>query len=1077
MRLLVGFARVVRRIVHPLHVPGDTRASAAIVTGGPGADDRALPSRVSRPAPMPRLPALAPFALAAALLAAARPHPAHAQRLTRPERAWTTFETGHFRVHAPREHAAWGRHIAERMEAVRAAERRTIGFVPTAVTDVVIDDPSADPNGSAYPFLDGPAVFLWPTPPGPRAFIGNSRSWGELLAVHEFAHVAHLTRPSRNRWQRVWRSLLPGRIGPVATRSPRWVTEGYATYVEGALTGTGRPHGALRAGLLRQWALEGALPGYDAMSGTGSGFLAGNFAYLMGSAYLEWLAAQRGDSTLPALWRRLSARRNRSFDEAFAGVWGEGPRTLHGRFTAQVTAAAFAARARLDSAGLVEGTLVQRLARGTGDPAVSADGRRLAVALAGGPDGPGRLVIWRAGAEAARDTAADSAFARADRRLLRRDPEDVAPVRLFPPPRTTVATLPAVHGRTHQDPRWLRDGRLLVWRDEPTPDGVLRPDLFLWDTAGARPLRRVTHGANVRQGDPSPDGGAAAAVRCAGGTCDLVRVDLATGAVTTLRAGTLDSVWQRPRWSPDGTRLVAGLQANGRWRVVLLDPGAPGAAPRPLGPADDAERYDAAFAADGRRVAYVSEAGGIANVVAASLDVPGVEAPLTRTTSAAFAPVAASGGTAATDGAWYFLHLTPHGLDLRAVDPSATPVRGATITVQTAPTLLPRGDAAVTSAVAQRPPVPVAPFPTAPVLARPYGVGVRRWAVAPTGEVAPGGGGAGLQVGFLDPVGRLTLLSQATLADRRGWGGGALRAGWRGLPAPLPVTLSLEGFALRQNLGADPATAGGRVPLALRDDARWAGGAAIAEVQRRGAAGGLRAKGALALAGTLEGAQSLRVGGSLARLTLTPTDATGPEFILRTTQRGTRAFGFVEAATSHTASLGTATFGLSLGGHLAAGTTLGTSWRRAIGTARVQAGTSQVTVLADGLLGATGSDAPAWERFAIGGLGTALADDALLAQRVAVGALPVAARTGPRAALARAAVRLNGLEPYFLWTQANDALRGRWLRVAGAEITTVTPFAPFARAPRARVVFGAGYALDEPLKERVRGYARLVFTP
>jgi hypothetical protein len=264
--------------------------------------------------------------LGAALLLV--PALAPAQRLTRPERDWRTLETAHFRVHTPREYADWARAVAARLDAVREAERRVVGFVPAGVTDVVVDDPYGSANGSAYPFLRGPAVFLWPVPPSPRSFIGNSRDWGELLAVHEFAHIAHLTRPSRNPLQRTWRRLLPEGVGPVATRTPRWAIEGYATYVEGALTGSGRPHAALRAAVLRGWALEGALPGYGALSG-GGGYLGGSFAYLMGSAYLEWLGARGGDSSITAVWRRTSARVNRPFDAAFTGVYGEGPGALY----------------------------------------------------------------------------------------------------------------------------------------------------------------------------------------------------------------------------------------------------------------------------------------------------------------------------------------------------------------------------------------------------------------------------------------------------------------------------------------------------------------------------------------------------------------------------------------------------------------------------------------------------------------------------------------------------------------------------------------------------------------------------
>src|SRR5207244_10271469 len=120
--------------------------------------------------------------------------------------------------------------------------------------------------------------------------------------------------------------------------APRWVIEGYATYVEGRVTGTGRPHGAWRAAMLRQWALEGQLPRYDQLDG-GGGFEAGEFAYLAGSAFLEWLVHRQGggDSVLTALWRRMSARQVRTFDEAFVGVFGESAPSLYGRFTAELT--------------------------------------------------------------------------------------------------------------------------------------------------------------------------------------------------------------------------------------------------------------------------------------------------------------------------------------------------------------------------------------------------------------------------------------------------------------------------------------------------------------------------------------------------------------------------------------------------------------------------------------------------------------------------------------------------------------------------------------------------------------------
>src|SRR5204863_262157 len=135
--------------------------------------------------------------------------------------------------------------------------------------------------------------------------------WGEVLASHEFAHIAHLTRASRNTFmRRVW-AALPANLGPIALNAPRWVVEGYATYVEGRVTGSGRPHGAWRPAFLREWALEGQLPTYGQLDASPT-YGGDEFAYLAGSAYLEWLVQRQGDSSLVYLWRRMTARRTRS---------------------------------------------------------------------------------------------------------------------------------------------------------------------------------------------------------------------------------------------------------------------------------------------------------------------------------------------------------------------------------------------------------------------------------------------------------------------------------------------------------------------------------------------------------------------------------------------------------------------------------------------------------------------------------------------------------------------------------------------------------------------------------------------
>ena len=339
---------------------------------------------------------------------------------------------------------------------------------------MIVEDPSNVANGFALPFMEGPVIFLWPTPPSPSPTFGAHRGWGEALAVHEYGHIAHLTFPSRNPRERFFWKLLPTQLSPVARKAPAWVIEGYATLIEGQLTGSGRPYSSGRASVLRQWALEGRFPTYGQLNGSGA-FLGGNMRYLVGSAFLEWLQQRKGDSSLVHVWRRMSARQDRSFEEAFAGVFGASPADLYGAFTVDVMDRALQVRSRLRDAGLVEGALVQRLTGGTGEPAVSPDGKRVAIAVRS-LTGPSRLVVWET--RPAPDTLGSAARARVlPAGFARRAGRSIH----FRHRGAPLATLHPASGRSHEQPRWMPDGvNVLVTRDEPAPNGV--------DAAGPLPV-------------------------------------------------------------------------------------------------------------------------------------------------------------------------------------------------------------------------------------------------------------------------------------------------------------------------------------------------------------------------------------------------------------------------------------------------------------------------------------------------------------------------------------------------------------------------------------------------------------
>ena len=174
---------------------------------------------------------------------------------------WRTVETEHFRVHYPVAYETWALAAAARLDDSRERVVADVGYDPPQKVDVIVTDPVADANAAALPFTNGPRMLLWTTPPESDSVIGHYRQWIDELMLHEDTHLVHMLRPSRNPLARVFFYDSIG-VGPIALKAPRWVTEGYATVVEGRLTGAGRPYSDLRSALLRRWAQQGRMPVY-----------------------------------------------------------------------------------------------------------------------------------------------------------------------------------------------------------------------------------------------------------------------------------------------------------------------------------------------------------------------------------------------------------------------------------------------------------------------------------------------------------------------------------------------------------------------------------------------------------------------------------------------------------------------------------------------------------------------------------------------------------------------------------------------------------------------------------------------
>ena len=949
---------------------------------------------------------------------------ASAQETTFPHLRWRTLDTRYFRFFFTTDAAPWTRDVASRIDAAHDAVAALVGSAPSKRVMVIVEDPNNVSNGFALPLLDHPLIFLWPPPPDPASALGNG-SWSDQLSIHEFAHIAHLTRESRNPAVRRVTRLLPVKFGPVALHAPRWVTEGYATFVEGRVVrGIGRPHGVVRPAVLRQWAIEGQLPTYAALDGSAR-YEGDDMAYLAGSAFLEWLAARIGDSSGVQLWRRMSARVPRTFDEAFAGVYGAPPDELYGRFAAELTHDALDASSGGPQPALLpigadtnrrpgEGALVRRLQWGTGAPALSPGDSLLAFVVSDRERAP-RVEIVNL------NRRTDDSAARARARAHARDPEDVAAVPPRAPPLTIVARLGPRAGMSFAEPRFFADGeRVLLSGLAARGDGVFRRDLYVWHwRTGA--VQRITHGAGIRHADVSSNG-SIVADRCAGGRCDLVRVDLSTGAITMLAAGDAAHRYDRPRFSRDGSTIAFAVQQRDRWHVATM-PWSGGS----MSFAGDsgASEYSPVFARGDSDLVLTSEAGGIANVVRVHR-ATGEEVALTNVTGAALYPEVSATGMV------YFLRLHARGLDIARVALDSVLSRAELARVDSVRASYSWG--------AMQPPggtcdsLDVAQIPSD----RAYGLGPREQRLLVSLSWAHEGKSAGLAYAGMDPVGKLTWLLQGQWGDVASWRGASLGAVFRG-SRPL---LGIEAFALENQPSHEHTHS---APPAL--DARYRGASvwSALDVDARSRDVDVRA---LASYGTVDPVLAAPMRRALAQLALggallqTPGD-----------------WRLAERA----------------GASVSGGSRGGERFTRVIVTAGGTARRLGHEVAVAGMYGHLSKPIP-FERFANGGLVPPLLDSALLEQRIAMPVLPIAAVSGRSVAALRVSISEPVWRPYYWIGDASDDA-GTPIQVIGVEGSWHTDGIWMVRVPGVNLLGGFGYSLTGPVRHHAQAYLSVGYRP
>ncbi|MCD4655045.1 hypothetical protein K8T06_14055 [bacterium] len=562
----------------------------------------------------------------------------------RPDDDWQTLETPHFHVYFTPELEPWTRYAMQRMESIHEAVTSYVGYNELKdPISIFIIDPMGLPNGMAIPFTKAPRIVLWPNSPVNPLMLGGLESWPEIVMVHEYGHIVHLTRQNRS-WQgKIISSLLP--VGSLATKIPLWVTEGYAVIIESELTGFGRTQSSLRSMVLCQLALEGKIPEYAELNGANQ-WMGGRYPYLVGSAFLEWLREkhQKPDCLLH-LWKRLTAKEERGFDEAFSGVFQDEPEDLYDRFRAELILEALLLEDNIAAQDTHEDSKWQYLEGLTGNTAVSPDGKALALVIRPWKSPP-KLVVWSLDevAENDPDPALD-------------DLDDVPGLPVHPQKRKELYSFLSRHGIIPAGPRWMPDGTLLFHAYRCQSNGDFRSDIYQWWPESDK-LKRITNGAALCWADPLPDGCNAVCLYREYGLSGLVLLNLKTGKSKPLNIPDYRTVWQSPRVSPDGTSVIAVQRKEHHSELISLSLANTSEQTVLIKGADREVILCPAWSPDGRKIYYCSDAGGIMNIHTKDI-YTGESSVITRSISGVLSPE-----PLVSDESLFFIKPHSKGMDI-----------------------------------------------------------------------------------------------------------------------------------------------------------------------------------------------------------------------------------------------------------------------------------------------------------------------------------------------------------------------------------------------------------------------------
>jgi hypothetical protein len=253
-----------------------------------------------------------------------------------------TISTRRFDIHFHQREEALARQLAALVESEASKVDAAVGAAMGRVQIILVDQHDVS-NGWATP-VPYNTIEISAAAPVVESGIGNSADWLRLVFVHEYTHIAHLSRAGgwilglRRGFGRL-PVLFPNLYQPI------WGIEGLATWQESRQTREGRVPAGDFALLLNRAAAAGRFEPIDRASGGNVDWPGGNGPYLYGAYFHEFLARKYGDESIRKLAAETSRRLPYLGSRAYKKVFGKPLGQLWTDFEGSTKAAAEAAPA------------------------------------------------------------------------------------------------------------------------------------------------------------------------------------------------------------------------------------------------------------------------------------------------------------------------------------------------------------------------------------------------------------------------------------------------------------------------------------------------------------------------------------------------------------------------------------------------------------------------------------------------------------------------------------------------------------------------------------------------------------